>query len=119
VTIGVGNRDQFVGDFCPVVSQLYYIYLFSIILYLFIVPWFCDIGNTRGRKTCITVAWRLWFHSERINNERTTADRQTPQNACKIDGCGNISRVGDPNHRTDPDKNIYNDEQIQNPVCAG
>ena len=83
-----------------------------------IVPWFCDIGNTRGRKTCITMAWRLWFHSERINNDRTTADRQTPQKACKIDGCGNITGAGDPNHRTDPDKNLYNDEQIQKPVCA-
>ena len=83
-----------------------------------IVPWFCDIGNTRGRKTCITMAWRLWFHSERINNDRTTADRQTPQKACKIDGFENISGAGDPNHRTDPDKNLYNDEQIQKPVCA-
>ena len=23
MTIGVGNRDQFVGDFCPVVSQVH------------------------------------------------------------------------------------------------
>ncbi|CAB3995660.1 Hypothetical predicted protein [Paramuricea clavata] len=83
-----------------------------------IVPWFCDIGNTRRRKTCIIVAWRLWFHSERINNDRTTADRETPQKVYKIDGCGNISGAGDPNHRTDSDKNLYNDEQIQKPVCA-
>ena len=87
-----------------------------------IVPWFCDIRNTRaGKNVQIRMHQRdseLLPKKLRQGATGLTTNGQTLQKACNIDYCGTSSEVDDVNRRTDPCKDLHNVEQTQKPAPA-